>query len=202
MPSFESLKETAKAFSPKNIKKLGNQRLSTLVEKEHEKAKKKIEKLTELYPSAAPRELGQRLIDDKKGLAALVGGISGIFGVFSVPPDLLTMTYLQLQLLVEVATLYKVSLKTERARGELLDVFGYVNGVGPLQRASPKVLAKLASIVLTKKGLDTIGKSVPLVAAPISAYLNNQHIQTVGEQAIRHYDGFDKAAQKTRKAST
>jgi hypothetical protein len=57
-------------------------------------------------------------------------------------------------------------------------------------------------MALTRGGLETIGKAVPLVAAPISAYLNNQHIQSVGDQAIRHYDGFDKAAEKTRKAST
>ena len=45
----------------------------------------------------------QRFIDDKKTFASLVGGVSGIFGVLSVPPDLMVMTYLQLQLLVEVA---------------------------------------------------------------------------------------------------
>ena len=84
----------------------------------------------------------------------MVGGVSGIFGILSVPPDLMVMTYLQLQLLVEIATLYKVNLKTERARGELLDVYGYANGIGPLQRASPKVVAKLASLALAKGGLE------------------------------------------------
>src|SRR6185503_13486489 len=148
------------------------------------------------------RELAQRFIDEKKTVASMLGGVSGIFGVLSVPPDLISMTYLQLQLLVEIATLYKVNLKTERARAELLDVFGYANGIGPMQRASPKVMAKLASMLLTRTGFGAIGKAVPLVAAPISAYLNNQHIQSVGDQAVRHYDGFDKAAEKTRKASS
>jgi hypothetical protein len=201
MSLFTTLKDRVSTLSPSNLKKLGNARLSDLVEKDAERAKKKLEELTQRYPSAGPRELAQRFIDDKKTMASLVGGVSGIFGVLSVPPDLMLMTYLQLQLLVEVATLYKVNLKTERARSELLDVFGYANGIGPLQRASPKVLAKLASLALTRGGLEAIGKAVPLVAAPISAYLNNQHIQSVGDQAIRHYDGFDKAAEKTRKAS-
>lgn len=199
---FTDLKERVSMLSPKNLRRLGGERLSDVVEKDAERAKKKLEDLTQRYPSAGPRELAQRFIDDKKTMASMVGGVSGIFGILSVPPDLLVMTYLQLQLLVEIATLYKVNLKSERARAELLDVFGYANGIGPLQRASPKLVAKLASYALTKGGLEAIGKAVPLVAAPISAYLNNQHIQSVGDQAVRHYDGFDKAAEKTRKANT
>jgi hypothetical protein len=39
---------------------------------------------------------------------------------------------------------------------------------------------------------------MPLVAAPITAYLNNQHIQSVGEQAVRFYEGFDKAHAKAK----
>lgn len=201
MSLFSDLKERVSVVSPSNLRRLGNQRLSDLVSRDAERAKKKLEDLTQRYPSAGPREIAQRFIDDKKTMASLIGGVSGIFGVLSVPPDLVVMTYLQLQLITEIATLYKVNLKSESARGELLDLFGYVNGIGPVQRASPKVLAKLASYLLTKGGLHSIGKSVPLVAAPISAYLNNQHIQSVGDQAIRHYDGFDKAAEKTRKAS-
>jgi hypothetical protein len=202
MSLLETLKERLSAVSPKNLRKLGSERLSDIVLNDSERAKKKLEELTQRYPSAGPRELAQRFIDEKKTMASMVGGVSGIFGILSVPPDLIAMTYLQLQLLVEIATLYKVNLKTERARSELIDVFGYANGIGPLQRASPKVLSKLASFALTKGGLEAIGKAVPLVAAPISAYLNNQHIQSVGDQAIRHYDGFDKAAEKTRKASS
>jgi hypothetical protein len=190
-----------KAVSPSNVRRLTNARLSDLVLRESTRAKKTLDDLTQRYPSAGPREIGQRLIDQKKSMASLVGGISGVFGVLSVPPDLLVMTYLQIQLLTEVATLYKVNLKSEHARTELLDVFGYANGIGPVQRASPKVLGKLAGMLLTRGGLETLGRAVPLAAAPISAWLNNQHIQAVGEHAVRHYDGFDKAHEKTQKAS-
>jgi hypothetical protein len=190
-----------KAMSPSNLKRMTNERLSDLVLRETVRAKKTLDDLTQRYPSAGPRELSQRLIDQKKSFASLVGGVSGVFGVLSVPPDLLVMTYLQIQLLTEVATLYKVNLKSERARAELIDVFGYANGVGPVQRASPKVLGKLASMVLARGGLETLGRAVPLAAAPISAWLNNQHIQAVGDHAVRHYDGFDKAHEKTQRAS-
>ena len=42
---------------------------------------------------------------------------------------------------------------------------------------------------------------MPLVGAPVTAYLNNKHIQEVGEQAVRFYAGFDKAHQKSKRAS-
>ena len=51
------------------------------------------------------------------------------------------------------------------------------------------------------RGLNSLGRVMPLVSAPISAYLNNQHIQAVGDEAVRHYDGFLLAAEKTKKAS-
>jgi uncharacterized protein (DUF697 family) len=188
-------------FSPSSLKKLADTRLSDVVLKETIRARSKIDDLGQRYPSAGPRELAQRMIDSKKSFAGMMGGVSGVFGVVTVPADLLVMVYLQLALLVEIATLYKVNLKSDRARQELLDVFGYANGIGPLQRASPKLVGKLAAIALQKGGLETLGRAMPLVAAPISAYLNNQHIQQVGEQAVRHYDGFSAAHEKTKKAS-
>ena len=190
-----------KMLSPASLKKLANRRVNDLILSEATRAKKKLEDLEQRYPSAGPRELAQRLIDAKKNFASMVGGVSGIFGVVTVPADLLVMVYLQIALLAEIATLYKVNLKGEAAQKELLDLFGYANGVGPLQRASPKVLGKLVAVLLAKGGLEGLGKAMPLVAAPISAYLNNQHIQAVGDHAVRHYDGFTHAHEKTQKAS-
>jgi uncharacterized protein (DUF697 family) len=190
-----------KNLTPTGLKKLADVQLSDLVVREAIRAKKKIDGLNQRYPTAGNRELAQRLVDGKKGLASVVGGVSGVFGVISVPADLLAMVYLQLTLLVEIATLYKVNLKSERARQELVDVFGYANGVGPLQRSSPKLVGSLAAVLLAKGGLNSLGRVMPLVSAPISAYLNNQHIQAVGDEAVRHYDGFLLAAEKTKKAS-
>jgi hypothetical protein len=201
MAFYEPLLERLKQFSPSGIRGIAEERISDVMLKETKRAKAKIDELNQRYPTAGPRELAQRMIDSKKAFAGMVGGVSGVFGIATLPADLGLMVYLQLALLVEVATLYKVNLKSERARQELLDVFGYANGVGPLQRASPKLVGKLASVLLAKGGLETIGKAMPLVAAPISAYLNNQHIQQVGEQAVRHYDGFSAAHAKTKKAS-
>ncbi|MFO0599768.1 MAG: EcsC family protein [Myxococcaceae bacterium] len=204
MSLFDPLLDQVKAvrrFSPANLKKLGNQRLSDLVEKEAVRARTRVDELIQRYPSAGPRELSQRLIDSKKNVASMVGGVTGVFGVVTVPVDLVGMLYLQLSLLTEVATVFKSSLKSDREKQELLDLLGYANGIGPFQRSTPKVLGSLAGVVLAKGGLKTLSRAMPLVAAPISAYLNNQHIQQVGDSAVRHYDGWQHAHEKSQRAS-
>ncbi|ABF90222.1 conserved hypothetical protein [Myxococcus xanthus DK 1622] len=187
-----------KKMTPAELKKLGSARLSDIVLQEVARSRVRITTLEKRYPQAAPRELAQRIVDEKKNLASMVGGVSGVFGLVALPADLLFMAYLQIILLTDVATLYKVNLKTERARGEMLDLFGYANGLGPLPRAGPKVLGKLAAMLLEKGGMQTLGRAMPLVAAPVTAYFNNQHIQMVGEQAVRFYEGFDKAHAKAK----
>lgn len=187
-------------LSPAKLKSLANERLSDILDKEAVRARGALEELQQRYPSAGPRELAQRFIDGKKQLAGVLGGVSGAFGVVTVPVDLVGMVYLQLSLLVEVATVFKADLRSEKGKKEVLDVFGYANGVGPLERASPRVVGTLAGMVLRKYGLKAFARAVPLVAAPISAYLNNQHIQKVGDSAIRHYDGWVHAHEKGKKA--
>ncbi len=193
--------DPVKQLSPSNLKRLGNERLFDLIEREAIRARTKVDELQQRYPSAGPRELSQRLIDSKKSVAALMGGVTGVFGVVTVPVDLVGMLYLQLTLLTEVATVFKLSLKGDRERQELVDLLGYANGIGPVQRSTPKVLGSLAAMALARGGLSTMSRAMPLVAAPISAYLNNQHVQQIGESAVRHYDGWVHAHEKARKAS-
>lgn len=185
-----------KTLTPKELKRLANQRASTLIENELPRSRARIAELEKRYPSAKPRELAQRLIDDKKSVAGMVGGISGVFGIFSVPADLLVMVWLEMVLLTDIATLYKLNLKTAHARNELLDLFGESNGVGPFTRSTPRALGTIAGFLLARGGLTTFGRALPLVAAPVSAYLNNRHVQSVGEAAIHHFEGFDKARKK------
>ena len=188
-----------KHLTPSGVKRLAGQRLSDTVLAEVPRARVRLTDLEQRYPSAGPRELAQRIIDGKKGVASMVGGVSGVFGLASVPADLVVMAWLQVVLLVDIATLHKVNLKTERSRQDLLELLGYANGMSSFQRAGPKVLGKIAGALIEKGGWATLGRALPLVAAPVTAYLNNQHIQRVGDEALRFYQGFDKAREKTRK---
>jgi hypothetical protein len=202
MAFYDPITEKVKRFTPAELKKLADTKLSDLVLQEVARSRKRVLELEQRYPSASVRERAQRLIDEKKQVAGLVGGVSGVFGLLALPADLTVMAWLQLVLLVDLATLYKVNLKSARARNELLDMYGYATGVGPLERSGPRVLGKVAESLLTKGGLQTLGRAMPLVAAPVTAYLNNQHIQKVGDHAVRFYEGFDKAHAKTKQASS
>ncbi len=186
---------------PSSLKRLGELRMEDVVGLEAKRARKRMKALRTRYPQAGPRELGQHAIEGTKGLASLSGSVSGVFGLVSVPADLLVMAWLQIRMLADIATAYGVDLRFRRARTELLGVLGEVNGVGPLKRSGPRVLGKVAEMLATKGGFATVGRAMPLVAAPVTAWLNNHHIQLVGEAALRQYDGFVRAAAKTRAAS-
>jgi len=142
------------------------------------------------YPSATAQELSQRLTDTKKMWASTGGAVSGLFGLALVPADLAFVTALQLTLIMEIALLHKVNLKSERARDEIFEVLGYSNGADTVNlagRAGPKLLARIAEKALTKRGLAQLGRAVPVIASPVVAYLNNRDLQRAGEAALRFY---------------
>lgn len=186
---------------PASLRRLGSLRMEDVVGLEAKRARARMKALRTRYPSAGPRELGQHAIESTKGLASLSGSVSGVFGLVSVPADLLVMAWLQIRMLADIATAYGVDLRFRRARTELLGVLGEANGVGALQRSGPRVLGKVAAVLAERGGFATVGRAMPLVAAPVTAWLNNHHIQLVGEAALRQYDGFVRAAAKTRVAS-
>jgi hypothetical protein len=55
--------------------------------------------------------------------------------------------------------------------------------------------------LLERRGLETVGRALPLVAVPVTAYLNHRHIQTTGDHALRYYHGFLKAQEKTKRST-
>ena len=111
-------------------------------------------------------------------------GLLLTFGLALVPADLVFVTVLQLTLIMEVALVHRVNLKSDRARDEVFEVLGYSNGADTVNlagRAGPKVLARVAEKVLTKRGLAQFGRVVPILASPVVAYLNNRDLQRAGE---------------------
>jgi hypothetical protein len=166
---------------------LAGEQFDAVVLGEIGRARARIHRLERQYPAADTREIAQRLIDAKKTIAGTSGAISGLFGLLSVPADLLVVTYLQTVLLVELATLHQANLKSERGRAELLDLLGYANGVGPIVRAGPKLLGRIALTLFERSSLPTLGRAFPVVAAPVTAYLNNRALERVGLEGLRYY---------------
>jgi EcsC protein family len=166
------------------------ERLKQLYVDEIGRCRKRVGDLKEKYPSADQIELVRRLTDTKKAWASAGGAVSGLFGLMLVPADLAFVTVLQLTLIMEIALLHKVNLKSDRARGEIFEVLGYSNGADTVNlagRAGPKVLARVAEKVLAKRGLTQLGRAVPVVASPLVAWLNNRDLQRAGEAAQRFY---------------
>jgi uncharacterized protein (DUF697 family) len=169
---------------------LAREKLSEIYLDQISRARKRVDELRARYPSAPAAEMAQRLIDQKKTWASTGGALSGLFGLVSVPADIAFVTALQLTLIMEIAIVFKTNLKSARARGEVLEVLGYSNGadtVNLASRAGPKLFARIAETVLTKRGLASVGRALPVVAAPVVAYLNNKDIQRTGEAAVRFY---------------
>jgi uncharacterized protein (DUF697 family) len=172
------------------LPQLAKDRLGKLYLDEIGRARRRVEELRSRYPSAQPQEVAQRLTDTKKMWASTGGAVSGLFGLISVPADVAFVTALQLSLIMEIALVFKANLKSDRARGEVFEVLGYSNGADTVKlasRAGPKLLARLAEALLAKRGLVSLGRVFPVVAAPVTAYLNNKDIQRAGEAAVRFY---------------
>ncbi len=175
-------------LSAQKLKSIASMSFSSLVLSEIGRARKRIAELERTYPSADRRELSQRLIDAKKTIASTSGAISGLFGLFSLPLDLVFVAYLQTSLLVDMATLHRVNLKSPRAQADLLDLLAWANGAGgPLVRAGPKLVGRIAVALFQRGGLPALGRAVPVVAAPVTAWLNNRALARVGREAMLHY---------------
>ena len=172
------------------LRELAKERTAQLYFDELGRARKRVAELRERYPSAKTQELTQRLIDAKKTWASASGAISGLFGLLSLPADLAVVTALQLSLIIEIALVHKVNLKSERARTEVFEVLGYSNGADTVNLASrvgPKLFGKVARRLFALGGLETLGRAVPIIAAPLTAHLNNRDIQRAGLAAHRFY---------------
>ena len=179
------------------------ERLWRIYVQEIGRCRRRVDEVRQRYPSASAQELSQRLTDTKKTWASTGGAISGLFGLALVPADLMFVTVLQLTLIMEIALLHKVNLKSERAREEVFDVLGYSNGADTVNlagRAGPKVVARVAEKVLTKRGLAQLGRAVPVLASPVVAYLNNRDLQRAGEAALRFYGTIRSLPRRTRDA--
>src|SRR5262249_56647700 len=111
-----------KRLRPASVKRLASLRMEDVVGLEARRARNRVKMLRTRYPSAGPRELGHHCIESTKGLAALSRSVSGVFGLVSVPADLVVMAWLETRMLADIATAYGVGLRFPRAPTRLVDV--------------------------------------------------------------------------------
>ncbi|MDR0966602.1 MAG: EcsC family protein [Myxococcales bacterium] len=199
MPKMPKLPKISK-LSPAHLKALANAKLSDLIVAEVGRAKARIAELRRVYPSAPPTELAERLADAKKTIAGTSGAVSGIFGLVSVPFDMVLVAYLQLSVMIDVAVLHGANLKSTRAQDELIDLLHYANGLDPVVRASPRVLGQLAFTLLRHCGLPQFGRAIPVIASPVTAWLNNKAIVRACHEAIVFYGQEKKDQQHAEKS--
>ena len=183
---------------PFRFAKLRHRTFQALLARSLPGAKEKVARLKELYPEASPRELAYKLLEEKKTLASLAGGVSGSLGFVGIPMDMVAMTWLQASLLAEIASLFEINIHTARSAQEALELLNKANGLPLWWRMLPKTLGGAAALLSKRLGTFGFGKAIPLLSAPLSAYFNHRHLQAVGEEAIRRYNSFPQARQKLR----
>lgn len=162
-------------------------RLRTLIKTERRRAQWHIDLIKRAEPYASRDRVAHLILDRWRNVATVEGGLTGAFGLAGVPLNLLLFAYCQFAVVVSIAEAYGVALEGEAGEAALLDVIGRAHGIEDLVRSSPRVLGALARALAIKHGLGTLGRMVPMVAAPISARLNRRELQRTGNEALRRF---------------
>jgi hypothetical protein len=185
------------------IREFAEDRFEDWLLSEVSRSRDRLRELKSKYPSAGTLELANRLIDAKKKWAATSGAVSGLFGLMSLPADLAVVAYLQMSLIVDVAVLCGRNVKSARARAELLEVFTAANSsIRVASRASPRATARVAERLLSAKGFRFFGRAFPVIAAPLTAALNNRDIEKAGHEAMRYFAVIPRALGSKRPIRT
>lgn len=163
------------------------ERVAELYLAEIARARARVKAVKGKNPSAHAAELAKHLIDAKKQLAASGGVVGGLFGLASLPAELAFVTYLQLSLIVEIALAYNHNLKSERARDEVLTLLFATSRLRLPANAGVRLVGRAAGRALLRRGFALLGRSVPVVAAPVSAAINHRWLQRTGDEAVRFY---------------
>lgn len=162
-------------------------RLRDLIAQERKRAQLHIELIRRMEPKASKDRLATIMLDRWTKVAKVEGGLTGVLGFAGIPLNLLLFSYCQLAVTVSIAEAYGIELRGDSGEEALVDVIGRVHGVEDLIRSSPRVLGALARALAIRHGLGTVGRLVPLLAAPVSAKLNEREMRRVGEAAMRRF---------------
>jgi len=166
------------------------ERWQTLVLGEIGRARERVRKLRRKHPGASPDEIAVRLIRTKQYIATAGGAVSGLFGAVTLPADFAFVTYLEVALILEIATVFGATLKTPRAQREVLEVLEYARGAKSSLVAT--TLTRIAGSAVRRLAGKLPARAIPLVAAPVSAAMHRRALGRVGETAVRFYGTMNK----------
>ncbi len=169
------------------VKDVARKNLRDLIVQEQKRAQLHIQLIRQRDPAASNDRIANVIIDRWTKVATVEGGITGALGVLGVPVNLILFAYFQLALIVSVAESYQFPLDGEQGEDAVLYILGRVHGIEDLVQAGPRVLGSLAKALAIKHGLGTLGRLVPMLAAPISAKLNEKEMTQVGVEAMRRF---------------
>lgn len=170
-----------------NPKEVARKNLRELIDGERKRAQLHISIIRQTEPAASSDRIANVMVDRWCKVAAVEGGLTGALGLFGIPVNFVLFAYFQLALIVSVAEAYAISLDGEPGEDAVLNVLGRAHGIEDVIRASPRVLGAIAKALAIKHGLGSIGRVVPMLAAPISAKLNEREMTMVGAEAMRRF---------------
>lgn len=176
-----------------------------------------VEKLREQNCGLSNDELAKKIVNRKSFKNGLVGGITGIGGLITlpvtVPADLAASWNIQISMTIAIAHVYghtvdTTDLKTDiyivlagDSAKEALKRFGIEASKSVTKKAIEKyitrdVMVKIWKVVgqriITKAGqksLTSFMKMVPLVGAPVGFAFDWSASKVVGRNAIKYYSG-------------
>lgn len=170
-----------------DLRDLARRRLSQLIEDEQKRARFHIGLIRREDPPPSNDRVAQTIFDRWVKVATVEGGLTGAAGFAGVPLNFVLFTYFQVAMVVSIAEAYNISLTGEAGEEALLGVIGKAHGFDDLVRESPRILGEIAKAIALRHGLTAFGRLIPMVAAPISAFLNSREMRRTGNEALRRF---------------
>jgi hypothetical protein len=182
------------------VRRLLEERFEAWLLAELPEARERIRALRERHPSESVRALAARLVAERRRRAATGGAALGLLGWLGLPADVAVVAWLQLGLIVDVAVLCDVNLKSPRGRRALWEAF---EGARAATRdlttvAASGRLTMAAERLATRPWLRFAGRGLPLVSASVAAVLDQRALRIAGEVALRQFEDVPKAVRQLR----
>ncbi len=154
-------------------------RLGDLIAAERGRAQAHIALIRRQEPTASSDRVARVILDRWTKVAAVEGGLTGAAGLFGVPLNLVLFLYCEIAAAVSIAEAYGVRLEGDSGEDAILGVLGEAHGMQDVLRSTPRIALR--------HGLASVGRLVPLIAAPIAARLNERDMERLGHEALRRF---------------